>query len=422
MAFNIVDLVKDQISDQLLGQLAGAAGTDSTQASNALGGALPGLLSGLTGSANKPGGAGALLDAVSKQDDGLLGNLGSMLGQGQGNQLAEQGSGLLSSLLGGGALGTLANVVGGMAGIGRGNSSSLLGLLAPIVIGVIKKKVLGGGLDAGGLASMLSSQQSNINAAMPQGMSDQLTSQGFFDSIAGGAAISSPNVAAPNVSTPHVNTPDAPKGGLPKWLIPAVAVAALAFFGLKFLGGDKDVAVPDVGDTASNAADAVSSAASDATDAATSAASGAADAVTDAASGAVESATAAFSGVTDGLSTDVLDAAKAAMPAGLELDSLTGQLDGAFGSATDALGSITDEASATAALPKLTEAGEGVTNFSNVFKRLPDAAKGPLSSMLQNGTGAVMPLLEKARAIPGVGSIIDPVVGPMLDTLEQIAG
>ena len=432
MDFNIVDLVKDQISDQLVGQLAGAAGTDSTQASNALGGAVPGLLSGLTGAANKPGGAGALLEAVNKQDDGLLGNLGSMLGQGQGNQLAQQGSGILSSLLGGGALGTLSSVIGGMAGIGRGNSSSLLGILAPIVLGVIKKKVLGGRLDAGGLSSMLSSQQTNINAAMPMGLNDQLTTQGFFDSIAGGATgasapdVSAPRVSAPNVSAPHVSAPEAPKGGggLFKWLIPAVAVAALAFFGLKFLGG-KDVDVPDVGavgDVASNAADTATDAAGSAADAATDAAGSAASAVTDAASDVTESATAAFSSVTDGIDPGALEAAQAALPAGIDMEAITGQLNGAFSSTTDALGSITDEASATAALPALTEAGEGVSKFGDVFKRLPDAAKGPLSGMVENGMGAVTPLLEKVQAIPGVGGIIEPVIGPMLETLQGLAG
>ncbi len=410
MAFNIVDLVKDQISDQLLGQLAGAAGTDSNQASSALSGAIPGLLSGLTGSANKPGGAGALLEAVNKQDDGLLGNLGSMLSQGQGSNLADQGTNLLTSLLGGGALGTLANVIGSVAGIGRGNSSSLLGMLAPIIIGVIKKQVLGGGLDASGLTSMLNSQQSNINAAMPQGVSEQLSTQGFFDSIAGGGAatapnVSAPKVSAPDVSAPHVDTPhiDTPKsGGLPKWLIPAAVVAALAFFGLKFLGG-KDVEVPD---------------ASAVTDAAGSAVEQAGQAASDGAA----SATAAFTSVTDGIPTDAMDAAKAALPDGVNMDALTGQLDGVFGSASGALSGITDADSATAALPQLTEASEGASQFGEVFKRLPDAAKGPLATMMQGGISALQPLIEKASALPGVGPIIEPVVGPMLGSLSDLAG
>ena len=415
MAFNIVDLVKDQISDQLLGQLAGAAGTDSNQASSALSGAIPGLLSGLTGSANKPGGAGALLEAVNKQDDGLLGNLSSMLGQGQGSNLADQGTNMLSSLLGGGALGTLANVIGSVAGIGRGNSSSLLGMLAPIVIGVIKKQVLGGGLDASGLTSMLNSQQSNINAAMPQGVSDQLSTQGFFDSIAGGGAAAAPNVTAPNVSAPNVSAPnvsapdvsaphiDTPKsGGLPKWLIPAAVVAALAFFGLKFLGG-KDVEVPDasaVTDAAGNVVEQAGQAASD----------GAA------------SATAAFTSVTDGISTEAMDAAKAALPDGVNMDALTGQLDGVFESTGGALSSITDADSATAALPQLTEASEGASQFGEVFKRLPDAAKGPLATMMQSGVGALQPMIDKASAIPGVGAIIEPIIGPMIRSLSDLAG
>jgi hypothetical protein len=395
MAFNIVDLVKDQISDQLLGQLGGAAGIDATQASSALSGAIPGLLSGLTGVANKPGGAGALLDAVNKQDDGLIGNLSSMLDQGQGNQLASSGGDLLTSLLGGGALGSLAKVIGGFAGIGQSNSSSLLGMLAPIVIGVIKKQVLGSSLDANGLSSMLSSQQSNVNAAMPQGLSDQLSSQGFFDSISGAAPdVSAPNVSAPNVSMPNVNTPDMPKsGGLPKWLIPLVAIGALAFFGFKFLTGQDAPDVGAVGDAASNAA-----------------------------SSAADSAGAAFGSVTDGISTEAMDAAKAALPDGVDMDGLTSQLDGVFESTTSALGGITDADSATAALPQLTEASEGVSQFGEVFKRLPDAAKGPLASMLETGVGAVGPLLEKAKAIPGVGDIIEPIVGPMLATIEGLAG
>lgn len=390
MAFNLVDLVKDQVSDQLLGQLAGAAGLDGNQASSALSGALPGLLSGLTGTSNRPGGAGALLDAVNQQDDGLLGNLGNMLGQGQGNQLAQQGSGLLTSLLGGGALGTLAKVIGGMSGIGSKGSSSLLGLLAPIVIGVLKKQVLGGGLDANGLTAMLNSQQSNINAAMPQGLSDQLSNQGFFDSIAGSSA-ESPVMDATVAPT----APPAKNGGLPKWLIPAVAIAALAFIGLRFLGGNSTDA-PD---------------ASAVTDAASSAASSAAD-----------SATAAFSSVTDGIASADLDAAKAALPDGLDMDGLTGQLNGIFGSTTSALSGITDADSASAAVSQLTEASENTSKFGEVFKRLPDAAKGPLAGMLQNGIGAVQPLLDKAMAIPGVSSVIEPVVGPMIASISEMAG
>ncbi len=390
MAFNIVDLVKDQITDHLRDQLGSVAGIDTTQTTSALSGAIPGLLTGLTGVANKPGGAGALLDAVNKQDDGLIGNLTSMLGQNQGNQLANEGGNLLSSLLGSGALGTLANVIGGFAGIGRNNSTSLLGILAPIVIGVLKKQVLGSGLDASGLSSMLSSQQSNINAAMPQGLSDQLSNQGFFDSISG----ASPNVATPTVSAPDLNTPELPKsGGLPKWLIPLVVLGALAYFGYKFLSNQDAPDVSAVGD----------------------AATGAVTNVTDGAS-------AAFGSVTDGISTEALDAAKAALPDSVDFDGLTGQLNGAFESTTSALGGITDAESATAALPELTQASEDVSQFAAVFQRLPDAAKGPLSSMLENGMGAVGPLFEKVQAIPGVGAIIEPIVGPMLATIEGLAG
>ena len=227
MSFNIIDLVKDQISDQMMGQIGGLVGGDSAQTSSALGGALPGLLSGLTKSAGSAGGAGALFDAVQKQDDGMLGNMGALLGGNDSANVINQGTSMLGSLLGNGALGKLAGVLTGFSGLNSRGSSSLMGILAPIVIGVIKKKVFEGGLNAGGLASLLGDQQNNINAAMPQGFSSQLESSGFLNSIAAEpmAAMSTPDVKVPNVDMPDVSAPSG--GGFMKWLLPLAAVVVL---------------------------------------------------------------------------------------------------------------------------------------------------------------------------------------------------
>ena len=243
MSFNIVDLIKDQISDQVLGQLAGVLGADTENTSGALAGALPGLLGGLTNAASNPSGAGALFNAVQDQDDDLLGNMGNLLGGDQSSSLASNGTSLLTSLLGDGALGQLAGVIASVAGVSRGNSSSLIGMLAPLIIGVLKKTVLDGGLNAGSLSSMLNGQTDNVNAAMPQGFSSQLQSAGFFDSISPDALSALGKSQKEASPAPAVGTQTAAPatnqnnsgGGLMKWILPLIAIAGIAWFGMQYM-------------------------------------------------------------------------------------------------------------------------------------------------------------------------------------------
>ncbi len=384
MSFNLMELVKDQVGDQLLGSIGGVLGTDGSQTTGALSGALPGLLSGLMASSSSPAGAEALLDTAKKQDDGLLGNMGNLLGGDQSNALASQGNSILSSLLGSGALGQLAGVIASFSGISRGNSSSLLGMLAPIIIGVIKNKVMDGGMNASALSSMFTQQKDNINAAMPQGFSDQLQSAGFFDSISAQPAVSAPAPKPAVQQAPAAPAaPAASSGGLPKWLLPAVAVVVLGGFGLQYLGKGKEAANEAVSDVQSTA-------------------------------------TQATQQVTE-VSADALQAAKDAMPAGVDLTKITDALEGMFGSTTEALSGITDVESAKAALPDIQAATSSLGGMSDVITRLPDAAKGPISAVLNNGIAGLQPLIEKVTAIPGVGALIQPVIGPVLETLQGLA-
>lgn len=383
MSFNIVDLVKDQIGDQVMSGIGNALGMQGSQASTAMSGAIPGLLGGLMNSANTSSGAGALFDAVQKQDDSILGNMGNLLGGDQASSIANQGTSVLSSLLGGGAVGKLAGVVANMAGISSGNSSSLLGMLAPIVLSVIKKKVLGGGMNASSLANMLSDQNENINAAMPQGFADKLQSEGFFDSIGGASS------STASVGTAHDTTHSAPTvakasggGGLMKWIIPLVAIAVLAWLAMQFFGGSKTE------DAVNATGDAVSETASQAA----------------------------------GVSEEALQAARDALPEGVELDSITDGLNGVFGSTQDALSGITDVDSATAAIPSIEEAAGSLSGINDVVARLPDAAKGPIGSIVSTGLSGLQPLIEKVTAIPGVGDILQPVIGPMVEMLQGLAG
>ncbi len=121
------------------------------------------------------------------------------------------------------------------------------------------------------------------------------------------------------------------------------------------------------------------------------------------------------------VSADALQAAKDAMPAGVDLTKITDGLEGMFGSTTEALSSITDADSAKAALPDIKAATSSLGGMSDVIARLPEAAKGPITAVVKNGITALQPLIDKVSAIPGVGDLIQPVIGPVQETLQGLA-
>ncbi len=401
MSFNIVDLVKDQVGDQLIGVLSGALGAGTDQTNGALAGALPSLLSGITNAASTPKGAVDLFNAAQEQDNNMLGDIGNLLGGDKAHEISNSGNSLLSNLLGEGALGQLAGVVASVAGVSRGNSNSLLGMLAPIIIGVIKNKVMEGGLNAGSLSNLLSDQKDNINAAMPQGFSDQLQSAGFFDSITPDALASTntgTSSAAPSPAPSAAASP-APEaiteksgGGIMKWALPLVAILGIGWFGMQYMN-------QQAADKATAQAEAAAQAAADQ-----------AEALKLQAEEAKQQA------------ADALNAAQEAMPAGVDLGKISGGLEGVFGSAGDALSGISDLESAKSAIPSLEDAAGKLSGLNDIIVRLPDAAKGPIASIVQNGMGTIQPLIDKVSAIPGVGAIIEPVIAPIVEMLNGLAG
>lgn len=401
MAFNIVDLVKDQINDQLLGQIGNVLGTDERTTTTAMDGALPGLLAGLTGAGSRPEGAGALLDAAHRQDDGVLGGMGALLGGGEEtSRVIEEGNSTLGSLLGGDALGKLGGVLAGFAGISRSGSGSLLGMLAPIAIGAIKRKITESNLDAGGLASLLGEQKGHVEAAMPEGLMGQLQSEGFFDSIGAGvapatapgaashptpapAAESAPApapTAAPAPATnqplnaPHIEAPATEGHGMMRWLLPIAALVVLGIVAFSFLGGNKD------------------------------------DAPTDAA-----------------VTEQPIDAEKAAeidadLPENVQVNKIATELSSIVSDTTGTLEGITDEAGARAALPNLKDANTRLGRLDGVISRLPAAARDAIGPAVQSGITGLQPVADKVLGMPGVGPVIEPVLSPMLEMMQGLAG
>ena len=278
MSFNLVDLVKDQLTGQIKGHVSKMLGNESGKADAALGAAVPGLLKGLAQSASTPSGADSLLKAVNSQDDGLLDNLGSMLGSDKAGSVLDSGNKTLGSLFGDKGVGALTGAVSGVSGLSKGGAKSIMGMAAPMVMGVIKRKVMTGGLNASGLANMLKDQDQNITKAMPAGLNDQLSSQGFLSSITGGAAAAAGKATAGASAAAGKATAAASSatkatgkaannakasatssasnfggsggnndGGTPFWkkILPIAGVLALIWIGINLFGGKKDADVAE---------------------------------------------------------------------------------------------------------------------------------------------------------------------------------
>ena len=255
MAFDIMDLVKEQVSDSIMDQMGGLLGENSDMTRTAIGGAIPAILSGLAGIAGNDKGAESVFNAVNDHDDGFLDSLGDMLGGDDSGSMIEMGTKVLGGLMGNSSLGSIVGALAGFSGMGKKSSGSLVGLLAPIVIGIIKRKVFGGGGGGtiGALTSLFAGQKDNIANAMPSGMSDQLNSSGFFDRISEGVVDS--GKAA--VQEAQAQVSDAASGGssMIRKLLPIIIIAAIAWFAMKMFGGGGEMQAPPETTTSMEAPD-----------------------------------------------------------------------------------------------------------------------------------------------------------------------
>ena len=132
---------------------------------------MPALLGALTGTAAQPGGAQKLADAA--RATGSLDNLTSSLGAGDVTALANKGSQLVSSLLGG-QENVIISTMSNFAGVGETTGKSLLGIAAPIVVGSIGKALGTSGLNAADVAELAAAQSKHVAAALPPSLRAQL--------------------------------------------------------------------------------------------------------------------------------------------------------------------------------------------------------------------------------------------------------
>ena len=132
------------------------------------------------------------------------------------------GTSLLSTLFAG-RVGSVGELISRAAGFKNPSSgASLLGMAAPLVLGVLGKRVRDSGMSLGGLTTMLAGERDSILAAAPAGLATLLdtgaAARASYKEPVGGTSERERSPARPIAATPTQSN---------RWLWPLLGVAAL---------------------------------------------------------------------------------------------------------------------------------------------------------------------------------------------------
>jgi hypothetical protein len=378
---NIVDLIAGQLSGDVLGKLGGLIGADESQTRSASNAAVPALLEIFGKMASTKSGADKLAGAMGGLDLSTLGNLAGMLGGGQAQSFGNQGGSLLGTILANPAtLSALTSLLGTFLKMNPNIVKSLLGYLAPVVLGMIAKQFTGRP-DGYGVQRLFSEQASNISRAVPQGLS--------LGSVL--SALDTGSVRPSEPSRSHGGHEPA-SSGMPGWLLPLLLLGALAA-GLYWWRGQQEKKGADV--FVEETVDRVGDTIVDRT-------------------AVIEREGKKLEGVV------IEEVFKLPEGLGAASDVVKG-LAGMFGDMTRTFEGITDEASARAALPEFEKFGPRLGDLEKETAELPEQSRSLVAEFVAKGVSVLAPMIDTAMKIPGVKELLGPVVGPLVETLGKLA-
>jgi OOP family OmpA-OmpF porin len=178
--------------------------------------ALPVSMVGLANQASTDEGSRALLGRLQRGDYPHVEpeDLGRTVSDPAGtDRLANSGQGFMEGLFGG-KLGSLIDGMAEHAGVSRAAVAKVLGLAAPVVLGMVGKRAASERLDARGLRSFLGEQRSIASASLPGSLTRLLAPAG----VAVAAAAAPRRTVAPTADR---------RRAFPWWLVAVLAAVAI---------------------------------------------------------------------------------------------------------------------------------------------------------------------------------------------------
>lgn len=261
MAINLLDLIGKQLTSNTTSSIASFLGESQSATRSGIEAILPTILGGLVSNGSTKSGAEGLLDMINKgnHDGSIFDNLSGILSGGSStSSLTKIGGSVLSSIFGNKQNSILDKIIS-ITGLGRNSSSSLMSMLAPMVIGMIGKQVKKSNLGVSGLMDLLLGQKSFLKSALPSGMGSML---GFADFNKSTTSYKKETVVEDNGGN-----------GWWKWVLGALLLGGLLWFFLRPGTSEKiedtvDTSIENTKDALNNAGDAIKSASNYTVDAA----------------------------------------------------------------------------------------------------------------------------------------------------------
>jgi hypothetical protein len=367
------------LTPDIVAKIARTLDIDSEVAQSVVGAAVPAILASFAGLAAKPAGAQQLFDTLEQQGPDTPSQIASAIGGPDQKAIADTGSGLLSALLGGSELNTLVSAVSTFSGISQNAGKSVLGLLAPMVVGALGQQQRSGGLDAAGLANLLSSQKDQIVAVMPFGLANTLGARGMLDALDGSlrrgadTATAAAGTMADAMSDTARSASQVAHGaaGRPRatsWPYWILGLAVLAGLGWYFVG---DREQPQQ---------------------------------------VVEQTRGLINKATEDVATNTPNAAAVSADLTSSVDTVRKTLQG-----------ITDPASAHAALPKLQQATEQLDKINSLGARLSPNSRKELASVVDASMPALNRLCDQVLSNPQIGGLAKPTIDALRAKLKSLA-
>jgi hypothetical protein len=307
----------------------------------------------------------------------MLSRITSAIGGPDQKAIADTGSSQLSTLLGGSGLNGLVSAMSTFAGINQNTSKSVLGLIGPMVMGALGQQQRSSGLDANGLANLLSSQKDQIAAAMPTGLANMLGARGMLDGLDGGlrrgadaasaaagrmaGTMSDTAMGASQVAYAAARRPLA--ASWPLWILGLIVLAGLGWY---FLGDHEQQLA--------------------------------------------EQTRGLINKATEDVATNTPNAADVSADLTSSVDTVRKTLQG-----------ITDPASARAALPKLQQATEQLDKINSLAARLPPNSRKELASVVEASMPALNRLCDQALSNPQIAGLAKPAIDALRARLRSLA-
>ncbi len=394
MAINIVAMLKSQIGSQIAGQVGKRFGESETATKSGIEAMIPTVLGGLLKQVSAPGGAEKLDRTITDGgfDGSLLDNLSGIFTGGGSDKVAQQGGDLVSMIFGD-KIGMIAPILAKFSGLKSGSITSILAMVAPLIISFLGKQKASMGLDANGLANLLTSQKDSIGAALPPGISDAMG--------LGALGIASP--AATRTAAPVATRSAAPVaastggGGLAKILIPLLLLAGLGYWAYTYIF-DGIRPTGEAGNVVIDASEFPQ------------------DPTYDGDSSMSAPAT---------VMTEDPDAAAAggmALPDMAEMPGMAEMPDmkSMFASMTGAIEKVTDAESAKAALPELESMNTKLEGVTSKLGLMPQAMKSKVVDSIKTMAPELESMLDEVMAIPGVKAVLQPIVDKVMAQIKPL--